>query len=220
MWSRLSRAVNIRKAFFLVSEPTFITRKCPYVRNLSGDPISTAHTAQSAPTSPAGTSRILEQHSADLTPAFVPSKANAEALSAELPQDTPDATVLYPASQRAQHTLQRGLEARHFRVTRLDTYSTEAVTRVSADALEAARRCAVVSVAAPSALKAWLQVAGEDAAKARPVACIGGTSVKAAARLGWPEERVFWPESPGLDGFVASIKDALAHGVRTRMDAP
>lgn len=152
---------------------------------------------------------MLEAHSPDLEPAFVPSKANAETLAAELPSPTPHSTVLYPASQRAQHTLQDGLAARGFTVTRLDTYSTEAVAAVAPAALQEALTCAVVAVAAPSALKAWTRIAGEAAAKARPVACIGGTSARAALRLGWPERSVFWPESPGLEGFVGSIKEAL-----------
>lgn len=83
------------------------------------------------------------------------------------------------------------------------------MTAVSAAALAEARACAVIAVAAPSALKAWLQVAGEDAARAQPVACIGGTSARAALQLGWGEPAVFWPESPGLEGFVESIKEAL-----------
>eukprot|EP00892_Ulva_mutabilis_P001368 jgi/Ulvmu1/11231/UM073_0003.1 len=159
-----------------------------------------------------GTSRILEQHSPSLTPAFVPSKANAETLSAELPAPAAgDAAVLYPASQRAQHTLQDGLTARGFRVTRLDTYSTKPVKTVPEPELQAALACAVVAVAAPSALKAWLRIAGDSAAKARPVACIGSTSGRAALRLGWREDHVFWPDSPGLEGFVDSVKDALRH---------
>lgn len=94
-------------------------------------------------------------------------------------------------------------------MTRLDTYSTEAVTAVDDATLSEACACAVVAVAAPSALKAWLQVAGEDAARLRPVACIGSTSARAALQLGWGEPAVFWPESPGMEGFVESIKEAL-----------
>ena len=35
----------------------------------------------------------------------------------------------------------------------------------------------------------------------------GSTSAQAAERLGL--QRVFWPESPGLEGFVDSIAEAL-----------
>lgn len=51
----------------------------------------------------------------------------------------------------------------------------------------------------------------EDASKAA-IACIGSTSARAAEGLGL--ERIFYPEQPGLDGFVDSIMEALGDRAR------
>jgi uroporphyrinogen-III synthase len=140
----------------------------------------------------------------------VPSKANAESLAAELPIHEPGrCRVLYPASLKAQKTLQDGLLARGAFVERLNTYSTEPVTQVPEDALQRALDCSVVSIASPSALKAWVGLVGIDTARRKPLACIGSTSGTAALRAGWDEQQVFWEDMPGMDGFVSSIDAAL-----------
>lgn len=158
-----------------------------------------------------GTSRILEEApEADaLRPAFAPSKANAVHFSAELPLGPADGRrILYPASAKARTTLQDGLAARGFAVTRLDTYDTLAVSDASPELLAAARRCDVVCIASPSALRAWIGLVGLDHARRMPVACIGSTSGEAALRAGLERDMVFW-EDPGLEGFVNATERAL-----------
>ena len=118
-------------------------------------------------------------------------------------------SVLYPASQRAASTLQEGLQDRGFDVRRLDTYTTVPVTQVTHEQLQQVAACEVVSIASPSALKAWLELVGPDVAKQARIACIGQTSGETALRLGFSRDQVFWPESPGLEGFVDSIEEAL-----------
>lgn len=158
--------------------------------------------------------------------AFCPSKANAVTLAAELPKQVPphpvtdaarptDANaptrVLYPASRRAATTLQDGLAKRGFQVVRLNTYDTVPVTDVAEDDLLEAMRCEVVCIASPSALKAWVDLVGFEAANAQVLACIGSTSGKAAIELGFARDRVFWDPAPGMDGFVRSVRAALEH---------
>lgn len=53
--------------------------------------------------------------------------------------------------------------------------------------------------------RAWVQLAGRE--KCPAVACIGTTSSNAALELGLG--RVFTTESPGMDGWVEAIQDAL-----------
>ena len=55
---------------------------------------------------------------------------------------------------------------------RLNTYSTLPVAALPADALAAARGAEVVAFASPSAVKAWVALAG-DGARGVAAACIG-----------------------------------------------
>ena len=193
-----------------------------------------------------------------LQAAFVPSRANADALSSELPLTAPATTrgghaqepaaappltsepnepqsrdadgkvavsssqasqdagthghaprVLYPASARARTTLQKGLEERGFEVMRLNTYDTVAVLEVSDAQRREALGCDVVSIASPSALKAWVQLVGLERVQQMYVACIGSTSGEAALKLGLDKDKVFWAESPGMEGFLASVMSAV-----------
>ena len=186
----------------------------------------------------AGTTRALQELdvSGTLAVMFESSKANAVALSGELPhspiegsstregaavsamsslfaQPRSDAAprVLYPASCRAPGTLQKGLETRGFAVTRLNMYDTAAVTERSAQELERALACDVVTVASPSALKAFVGLVGRDAVRGKSIACIGSTSGEAALKLGLDARDVFWDEQPGMEGFVRSALAALEH---------
>jgi uroporphyrinogen-III synthase len=140
--------------------------------------------------------------------AFTPSKADAETLAAELPLSA-NARVLYPASAKAASTLQEGLESRGARVTRLNTYSTEKVSAVDADAMALAKAADVVTFGSPSAVKAWLALSGlAGEGVAHPLyACIGGTSARACDKVGLPG--VLFPESPGVDGWERVVLDAL-----------
>lgn len=148
----------------------------------------------------------------NIQPGFVPSIANAATLSAELPLSSGKEQwqVLYPASLKAQNTLQGGLESRGCKVVRLNTYSTEKVQHVSQKHLENALQCNVVAVASPSALKAWVNIAGEVQARDKVLACIGSTSGNAALALGYEQKRVLWSDRPGLQGLVECIEQALA----------
>jgi uroporphyrinogen-III synthase len=167
----------------------------------------------------AGTARIVERQGVEV--AFVPCTANAVAFAQELPQPQADeaSDVLYPASQRAASTLQRGLADRGFAVTRLDTYDTVAVTAddILPGELGTLRSCSVVAVASPSALKAWMRIVGDDVARQAVIACIGSTTGAAAIRQGLAEESVLWPEKPGMPGLVDSIDLALLQAERARV---
>jgi uroporphyrinogen-III synthase len=193
--------------------------------------------------SSAGTARVLPEvdPSGTLTPAFVPSKANAEALSTELPRaptagDAQQAnsgnhqpegssgarapTVLYPASAKARSTLQKGLEARGFSVTRLNTYDTVPLESCPDEQLQQALACKVVAIASPSALEAWAGLVGLEQVKRQLVACIGSTSANAALELGLHGEAVFWEEDPGMEGFVSSVLRALEQEHAHVLEAP
>ena len=147
------------------------------------------------------TMEVLEQH--DIPVAFCPSKATATTLVTELPGQAGD-TVLYPASQRAKQTLEEGLRQRGFHVTRLNTYDTVTAEWQEMDTARAAQ-CQIACFASPSAIKGWLQNTNNDE-KNQPrtikAACIGETSAQACRELGWSEENIFYPDQPGIEGWV------------------
>jgi uroporphyrinogen-III synthase len=151
----------------------------------------------------AATEKALRGYSIDVC--FTPSKATAETLAAELELKGPGTSLLYPASARAKETLKNGLEARGFEVTRLNTYDT-VTARWSDEQKEAAKQVKVACFASPSSIKGWLQNTDEN--KDVIAACIGETSAKACRRHNWDESRIFFPEKPGLDGWVQAIKEA------------
>lgn len=151
-----------------------------------------------------GTAQALTETGAS----FSPSKANAKALAAELPRNPHGSgLVLYPASSKAGTDLEEGLSARGFRVRRLNTYSTDSVTGVSDAVCKAAAAAPVAAFASPTAVKAWMEVVVRREGWDGAAACIGGTSAEAARGVGL--SRVFFPDSPGIDGWVSSIMDAL-----------
>ncbi|EFN56503.1 hypothetical protein CHLNCDRAFT_34953 [Chlorella variabilis] len=157
-----------------------------------------------------GTGRVFEAAAADGAPQpeFVPSVANAEHFGPELPfLEGGTKRVLYPASNKASSELQSGLAARGFDVVRLNTYDTVPVTRLDERQLAAARRAAVVTVGSPSAIKAWVQIVGEEATHGMSIACIGSTSARAAEKLGL--QAVKYPEQPGVDTWAAVVEDCL-----------
>ena len=159
-----------------------------------------------------GTAKVLKgeyARGALTLEAFTPSKADAATLAGELPLTAKSARVLYPASAKAASTLQEGLRSRSARVTRLNTYSTEKVTAVDADAMALAKAADVVTFGSPSAVKAWLALSGlSDEKVEHPLyACIGGTSARACDEVGLPG--VLFPESPGVDGWERVVLDAL-----------
>jgi uroporphyrinogen-III synthase len=144
--------------------------------------------------------------------AFVPSKATAKTLVKELPsgsgQPGQTQTVLYPASAQAAKTLQEGLTARGFVVTRLDTYDTLPTTWTGAEQ-SMASNVHVACFASPSAVTGWLENQKTGNNKSVLAACIGETSAAACRLQGFPQENVFFPDKPGLAGWVAAVRAAV-----------
>ncbi|CAM6020447.1 unnamed protein product [Sphagnum balticum] len=140
--------------------------------------------------------------------AFTPSKANAKVLAAELPKhDERDSQVLYPASLKASNDLETGLTERGFSVMRLNSYSTESVQSLDDNLVATAALAPVATFASPTAVKAWVELVAGTRRWDGAAACIGSTSAIAAQKAGL--KKIFYPESPGLDGWVNSIVDAL-----------
>lgn len=152
----------------------------------------------------AATARVLE--AAGVPVEFVPRKATGRALAEEMPPAREGEAVLYPASALASGDVVTGLERKGYAVKRLDTYST-APAEWDERQLGTAAGVDVVTFAAPSAVKAWIANAGlRDGVRA---ACIGETSAAAARDAGFSPAAVFSPSSPGLDGWVTAVGEAL-----------
>ncbi|WCJ35377.1 Uroporphyrinogen-III synthase chloroplastic [Euphorbia peplus] len=140
--------------------------------------------------------------------AFAPSKATGKVLALELPKsENKRCTVLYPASAKASNEIEDGLSNRGFQVLRLNTYTTVPVDRVDQVSLREALLCPVVTVASPSAIRAWVNLISESEQWDNSVACIGETTASAAKKLGL--KNVYFPESPGFEGWIDSICEAL-----------
>ncbi|KAK9671897.1 hypothetical protein RND81_12G062500 [Saponaria officinalis] len=157
-----------------------------------------------------GTASVFKdvlQLSNTLEVAFTPSKATAKVLASELPKDKEKCTVLYPASAKASCEIEEGLSGRGFIVERLNTYTTVGVRHVDPLILEQAVATPVLSVASPSAIRAWVEVIPSVEQWTNGVACIGETTGVAAKRLGL--QNVYYPPNPGLEGWVSSILEAL-----------
>lgn len=137
---------------------------------------------------------------------FCPSKATAATLVEELPAKGEKTTLLYPASAKAALTLEEGLTARGFQVTRLNTYDTVTATW-NHKQKETAKSVQVACFGSPSAVEGWILNTNNN--KEVLAACIGETSAKACRKNEWPEERIFFPEKPGILGWAVSVKEAL-----------
>jgi uroporphyrinogen-III synthase len=141
-----------------------------------------------------------------ITPVFEPSDSTAETLAAELPSNL-GTSVLYPSSAIAENTLEKGLQSRNFKVTRLNTYNTvPAVWTNDQEAL--AKSVDIVTFGSPSAVKTWAEKVGTDFT----AVVIGPTSLKSAEKLGY--KRVIAPAngSKGIEAWadaVATVADAL-----------
>lgn len=133
---------------------------------------------------------------------FVPSVANAITLAAELEPSPPRA--LLPTSARAGTELEDALTHRGFSVWRVDAYTTQAATDADAELVRQAQKCDVVTLASPSAIDAWRNVVGTLPTCA---ACIGSTTADAARSEGI--ERVYAPDSPGIEGWAEACTRAL-----------
>ncbi|KAM0035274.1 putative uroporphyrinogen-III synthase [Helianthus debilis subsp. tardiflorus] len=160
----------------------------------------------------AGTASIFDEAAVSckkfIDIAFVPSKATGKVLASELPKHGDErCTVLYPASAKASHDIEDGLSKRGFQVLRLNTYTTETVQHVDHKIFEQALSASVIAVASPSAIRAWVNLVSGSDRWCGSVACIGETTASAAIRMGL--RNVYYPSSPGLQGWVDSIIDAL-----------
>ena len=80
----------------------------------------------------------------------------------------------------------------------------DALAEDGADASADAARARVVTFASPSAVQVWAERVGTGSA----AACIGETSAAACREAGWASERVFWPEKPGMDGWLVAVENA------------
>ncbi|XP_043714066.1 uroporphyrinogen-III synthase, chloroplastic-like isoform X2 [Telopea speciosissima] len=151
---------------------------------------------------------VMNSDPQSLTVSFSPSKAKGKVLALELPKHgNGTCTVLYPASMKAGHEIEEGLSNRGFVVTRLNTYSTVPVHDVDETILVQALSSPVVAVASPSAVRAWVNLISEPGKWNNSIACIGDTTALAAKSLGL--KNVYYPTSPGLDGWVDSILEAM-----------
>lgn len=160
----------------------------------------------------AGTARVFDEPvlaaQGALHVAFTPSKATGKVLASELPDNVgKSSSVLYPASVKAGNEIEEGLSRRGFDVLRLNTYTTVPVQSVDAMLLQQAMSAPVLSVASPSALRAWMNLIENEKEWSNNLACIGETTASAARRLGF--KKVYHPEQPGLEGWVESIMEAL-----------
>ncbi|CAM9412619.1 unnamed protein product [Ectocarpus fasciculatus] len=155
--------------------------------------------------------------------------AGGEGGSSSSPRGGGGPRVLYPASAKAQKTLESGLQARGFEVRRLNTYDTVPATwDESAEA--AAAGASVAAFGSPSAVKTWAArmgvvpavgvggagEGGSDGGESSTnsggalAACIGETSARACRAAGWAESAIFYPEKPGMEGWAKAVGDALA----------
>ena len=81
--------------------------------------------------------------------------------------------VLYPASVKAADTLERALKKRGFRVLRINTYDTRAVTSLPQQLLEQSLNADIVTLGSPTAVYAWVKAVGTEVAQRIPAAAIG-----------------------------------------------
>ncbi|EMS54149.1 Uroporphyrinogen-III synthase, chloroplastic [Triticum urartu] len=179
----------------------------------------------------AGTARtfdeVLQSNDGSLEVAFSPSKALGKVLASELPRTSETACkVLYPASAKAGHEIPffPCLTVSYLFFVRLTVAYHEfyiifhalcahrlgllvPVHDVDPQILKLALSAPVVAVASPSALRAWLNLMSRVDNWSSSVACIGETTASAAKKLGL--ESVYYPATPGLEGWVESILEAL-----------
>uniref|UniRef100_A0A8J9TX28 Uroporphyrinogen-III synthase n=1 Tax=Phaeodactylum tricornutum TaxID=2850 RepID=A0A8J9TX28_PHATR len=152
------------------------------------------------------TSEALEEYG--IAVSFCPSKAIATTLMLELPATrVTDATrVLYPASAKARTTLENGLRERGFEVVRLNAYDTVSahwthIQRTNAE------KCQVACFGSPSAVDGWLRNSNNNTTVL--AACIGKTSADVCRDRGWPKECIFFPDKPGIEGWINVVEEAV-----------
>lgn len=146
-----------------------------------------------------GTSELFVRNSISI--AFTPTISTFKELARQLPLSSALTKVVYPVSSKASQKNVQLLVDRGFGVQRIDTYTTE-TRQHSAEELKA--DVDVVTFASPTTVRGWCANRGmrEDL----PVACIGETSAAAARKAGFAH--VFYPDKPGIRGWVNAIEDA------------
>lgn len=77
--------------------------------------------------------------------------------------------------------------------------------------VEASQLIDIVAVGSPSALRAWIALNGSVPTT---TACIGETSARASREEG--VKSIFFAEKPGIQGWAASVEDAVLHLERQR----
>jgi len=171
-----------------------------------------------------GTSKSLPKREELGGAFFTPSKALGEVLAEELPLAINDNSddddnnndnnreVLYPCSKKAAKTIENGLSKRGFKVTRLNTYSTEQVRTITKEVLEKAIEADCVTFGSPSAVKAWKALTHvmieEERDGIHPTyACIGQTSATACEELELPD--VWHPEDPSVESWAEVVRECL-----------
>lgn len=175
----------------------------------------------------AGAGRAQEAVTGDAESESEESETVSKSTLETIAESTELRRVLYPASAKAQKTLESGLAARGFEVRRLNTYDT-VPAEWDAAAEAAAGGASVAAFGSPSAVKTWaarlgVAVEGEgggggarggggggEGAGGALAACIGETSARACREAGWPESTIFYPEKPGMGGWAKAVEDALA----------
>jgi len=149
----------------------------------------------------AATAKIIEKEG--ISDVFVPSKAHAKDLAAELPDAKENGRILYPVSKLAKDELQVLLGERGFEVQRFDTYTTEPADWTEEDEKLAAS-ARIVTFGSPSAVRVWAKRAPVDT----PIAvCIGGTSARACESAGFA--RIEFPSNPGVENWANEVLRVL-----------
>ena len=80
------------------------------------------------------------------------------------------------------------------------------VKSVPSKVLDQALSAQVVTFGSPSAVKAWVSLVGLQAASQPASVCIGATSARACDAAGL--KKVYFPASPGVEGWVTSVLEA------------
>ena len=97
------------------------------------------------------------------------------------------------------------MESRYFDDLRINTYDTVTATWVD-EQKESSERVKVACFASPSAVEGWLKNTEQNTRVF--AACIGITSASACKEFGWKDDNIFFPEAPGLEGWVDAIREA------------
>jgi len=162
----------------------------------------------------------------------------ASTATASTATDDATTKILYPASLQAATTLQDGLEARGMQVTRLNTYDT-VTAQWTPEQQALAQKTTIVCVASPSSLRGWLEnggptngilaaCIGETSAEAcrrrRRRSCNHNannnnnneeeeetmmTTMTTEVGAGLDESVIFYPDKPGIPGWVDAVQQAL-----------